>query len=110
MVGINVRELIVFGVPFLGVGILMCFALGKVFIKASKPGWACIVPVYNLWVMVQICGKRPLWFVLGLIPIVNLVPALALPFWLARSFGKDSAFGVGLLLVPAIFLPILGFG
>jgi hypothetical protein len=29
---------------------------------------------------------------------------------LSKSFGKDEAFTVGLLLIPIIFYPILGLG
>jgi hypothetical protein len=28
----------------------------------------------------------------------------------AKSFGKDAAYGIGLALLPFIFYPLLGFG
>ena len=45
-----------------------------------------------------------------LIPFVNLIIAIILLIDLAKSFGKGVGFGIGLLLLPFIFFPILGFG
>ena len=54
--------------------------------------------------------KPAWWIVLFLIPLVNLIPALILPFSLAERFGKGGGFGVGLLLLPIVFYPMLAFG
>ena len=32
----------------------------KTFVKAGQPGWAAIVPFYNLYIWVKIAG-RPTW-------------------------------------------------
>ena len=45
-----------------------------------------------------------------LIPFVNFIIAIILLIDLAKSFGKGVGFGIGLLLLPIIFFPILGFG
>ena len=76
----------------------------KIFEKAGKPGWASIVPVYNIIVMLEIVD-RPLWWI-----ILPIVPAIVIPLELAKRFGKSTGFGVGLLLLPIIFVPMLGFG
>src|ERR1700734_963890 len=82
----------------------------KVFTKAGKPGWAAIIPIYNLIVLLQIAGK-PWWGIfLFLIPLVNLVMAILVGIAVAKSFGRGEAFGVGLALLGFIFYPILGFG
>jgi uncharacterized membrane protein YoaK (UPF0700 family) len=82
----------------------------KVFVKAGKPGWAAIIPIYNLIVLIEI-AKRPLWwFVLFLIPVVNIFAAIVISLEIAKRFGKDMGFGIGLALLPMIFYPILGFG
>jgi len=104
----------VFGTLFLiiclALMVVMVIAMWKVFTKAGQPGWAAIVPIYNLIVMLQIIG-RPLWWVfLCLIPLVNLVVGIIVVIDLARSFGKDVGFAIGLLLLGFIFYPILGFG
>jgi hypothetical protein len=82
----------------------------KIYAKAGKPGWASIVPIYNVIVLLDIVGKPVWWVLLFLVPLVNLVVQIMVIFGLARVFGKGAGFGVGLLLFPAIFLPILGFG
>ena len=85
-------------------------SLWQVYVKAGKPGWACLVPIYNLYVMMQIVGKPGWWVVLFIIPIVNIVMIVLLPFWMANAFGKGMGYGFGLLFLPYIFYPILGFG
>ena len=82
----------------------------KVFVKAGKPGWAAIVPIYNLIVLLQIAGKPLWWFILFLIPVVNLIAAILVGIAVAKNFGKSDAFGIGLGLLGPIFYPILGFG
>jgi chromate transport protein ChrA len=85
-------------------------AMWKTFVKAGKPGWASLIPIYNLVVLMQIAG-RPLWWVLLLfIPFVNLVIHIIVSIDVAKNFGKGTGFGVGLALLGFIFYPILGFG
>jgi uncharacterized membrane protein YoaK (UPF0700 family) len=82
----------------------------KLFVKAGEPGWASIIPIYNAIVMLKIAGKPLWWFLLYLIPIVNIVIAIIVTVALAKNFGKDVGFAVGLILLPIIFYPILAFG
>ncbi|HXE42330.1 MAG TPA: DUF5684 domain-containing protein [Candidatus Baltobacteraceae bacterium] len=82
----------------------------KVFVKAGKPGWAAIVPIYNVIVLLQIANKPLWWIILFFIPIVNLVMAILVGIAVAKNFGKSEAFGIGLALLGFIFYPILGFG
>ena len=102
---------LVFFVVYLGVIILTIAGIWKTFVKAGKPGWASIVPIYNLIVMLEIVGKPMWWIVLCLIPCVNIVVALILiPIEMAKVFGKGAGFGLGLGFLPFIFYPMLGFG
>lgn len=80
------------------------------FTKAGKPGWASIIPIYNLIVLVEIVGRPFWWIVLMLIPCVNVIVAILMSLDMAKSFGKGPGFGIGLALLPMIFYPILGFG
>lgn len=90
--------------------ILMVAALWMIFRKAGKPGWAAIIPIYNLIVLLQIV-KKPLWWVILLfIPLVNFVFGIIILDALSRSFGKRTGFTLGLIFLPFIFFPILGFG
>lgn len=98
-------------VLYIAVIVLVVAGAWKVFTKAGQPGWAAIVPIYNTYVMsVEICKLPILWFVLSLIPFVNFIAAIVICINLAKVFGKEGGFIVGLILLPMIFVPILGFG
>lgn len=94
----------------LAIIILIIASFWKVFTKAGKPGWASIIPIYNIIVMLQIVGRPWWWLLLMLIPIVGLVIAIIVSIDMAKSFGKGAGFGIGLALLGFIFYPILGFG
>jgi hypothetical protein len=93
---VGFKLLVVFLVS-LALLILIVMGLWKVFTKAGKPGWAAIIPIYNVIVILEICG-RPVWWVLLIlfIPCVNIFLMLIVMFDLAKSFGKDAGFGLGL--------------
>jgi len=82
----------------------------KVFVKAGKPGWASLIPIYNVVVILQIVGRPIWWLVLLFIPFVNFVVAIIISIDMAKSFGKGTGFGIGLALLGVIFYPMLGFG
>ena len=82
----------------------------KVFVKAGKPGWACLIPIYQTVVMLQIVGRPIWWLILLFIPFVNFVVLIIVSIDMAKSFGKGTGFGIGLAFLAPIFYPILGFG
>lgn len=91
--------------------VFLIAAQWKVFAKAGQPGWACLVPFYNIYIMTQI-AKKPGWWVaiILLVPIANLIFAIMLINGVSKAFGKDVGFTLGLLFLSFIFWPILGFG
>src|ERR1043166_6841868 len=99
-----------FWVFWLAYTILMIAAWWKIFIKASQPGWASIIPIYNLYIWCKIVGRPWWWILLMLIPFVNFIICIILCIDLAKSFGKGAGFGIGLAFLGIIFFPILGFG
>jgi len=90
--------------------VVMIAAMWKVFTKAGKPGWAAIIPIYNVIVLLDIAGKPAWWIVLYLIPLVNFVMLILTYVALAEKFGKGGGFAMGLVFLGVIFFPILGFG
>lgn len=90
--------------------VVMIIALWKVFTKAGKPGWASLIPIYNLIVLLEIVGRPGWWVILMLIPFVNVVIGIIVVFDLAKSFGKGAGFALGLLFLNVIFILILAFG
>ncbi|WP_027188911.1 DUF5684 domain-containing protein [Paucidesulfovibrio longus] len=82
----------------------------KTFEKAGQPGWAAVIPIYNLIVMLRIV-HRPLWWILLLfVPLLNIVIFIVIGIDLAKRFGKSALYGVGIALLGFIFVPMLGFG
>lgn len=95
---------------WLALVVLFVASAWKVFTKAGQPGWAAIIPIYNIIVLLQIVGRPLWWLLLMFIPLVNFVIAILIYIDLAKSFGQSTGFAIGLLLLAPIFWPILGFG
>ena len=78
--------------------------------KAEVPGWTILVPIYGYVKLLHIAGRSGWWMLLAFVPYLGLLTYIVLSLDLARAFGRGLRFGIGLLLLPAIFAPILGFG
>ncbi len=103
------RKVIVI-ILYIAIVVLVIAGFWKTFEKAGQPGWAAIVPIYNVIILLKIVGKPLWWIILFLIPFVSIVMAIIVAMEVAKSFGKSAGFGVGLAFLPFIFYPILGFG
>ncbi|RLE19537.1 MAG: signal peptidase I [Acidobacteria bacterium] len=90
--------------------VLVIAGMWKTFAKAGKPGWACLIPIYNLIVLLEIAGKELWWIILLFIPVVNFVILILVSIAVAEKFGKGAGFGLGLAFLPMFFFPLLGFG
>ena len=95
---------------YLALIVFMIASIWKVFAKAGQPGWAAIVPIYNYFVMAKMAEKPMWWGALCLIPYVNIVFMIWIWNRIAKRFGKGPGFTVGIILLPFIFIPMLGFG
>ncbi len=92
------------------IAIIVIASLWKLFSKAGQPGWAAIIPIYNVIVWLNVI-KRPIWWIILLfIPFVNIIIMIIMDIDTAKAFGKDVGFGIGIIFFPYIFLPILAFG
>ncbi len=88
------------------IGLLLIAGMWRVFSKAGKPGWAAIIPIYNIYVLTQIVGRPAWWLVLFLIPFVNFIAIIILEIDLCKSFGVSWLW---ILTGPILWL-VLGFG
>lgn len=86
------------------------------FKKAGKEGWYALIPVYNKIVLLEIIGYNWYYiflFALGTIPVIGWTLEMLYLFSksvkLAKSFGKDLTFGIGLWLLTPVFLAIIAF-
>ena len=94
----------------LAIVVLMIASMWKIFTKAGKPGWACLIPIYSTIVLLEIVGKPTWWLILFFIPFVNYVFIIWTMNMLSKSFGKDVGYTAGMLLLGIVFFPMLAFG
>ena len=103
-----------FGLGSMLVGLLIALIIiasaWKVFEKAGEPGWAAIIPIYNIIIMLKIAGKPTWWVILFLIPFVNFVVAIIALIAFCARFGKGVGFAIGMVFLPFIFWPLLAWG
>lgn len=78
--------------------------------KAGTSGWGMIVPFFNPYLVCTIAKQPGWWFILLLIPLVNIVIHLIVSLDIAKHVKKGSGFTVGLWLLGPICFLILGFG
>ena len=90
--------------------LVLVISLWKIFTKASEAGWKCLIPVYNFWVLLKITRLPGYYFILLLIPLINIFASIRMAKRLSTSFGRGTGFTVGLIFLPFIFYPILAFG
>lgn len=131
--GISIGMIAVFGLIWF---VIQVIAYWKIFDKAGKPGWHCIIPVLNIYDQFDICWKGIYGIVCFLLLMVtsaagnylqttqstammSLAGIAGLIFFviyviglykLSRSFGHGALFTLGLIFFQPIFMLILGFG
>ena len=99
---------LIFGLAYFAFIGAIIYGGWKTFEKAGKPGWAMLVPIYNLVVLHEIVGRETIKLLLWFIPLVNLYFIITLYISLGRSFGKRET---GELILSVLFWPIyLGLG
>ena len=99
-----------FWILSMALGVLKIVSLWKIFKKAGKPGWASIVPIYNIYIMCEIAEKEWWYILLLCVPFVNIYAIIVLYNGMAKKFGKGGGFVVGMILLPVVFFPMLAFG
>lgn len=99
----------IFFLLVLGVVVLLFASMWKLYEMAGKPGWAAIVPIYNILVQLEIIKKPWWWLLLIIIPYVGVIWAIWSTNLLMKSFGKTEGYTIGVILLPFIFLPMLAF-
>ena len=97
----------------LGLAVFMIVSMWIVLKKAGRPGWAVLVPIYDVYVVLKVAGMPGswvLWLLAMLVPIADVIVAVLISLGIAYNFGKSALFAVGLLFLPFVFIPILAFG
>jgi hypothetical protein len=97
-------------IVYIALIVLIVASLWRIFTKAGRPGWAAIIPIYNLIVLLDVAGKPWWWILLLFIPLVNFIVIIVVYMDLAKAFGQGTGFGCLLILFSFIMLPLLAFG
>ena len=91
------------------VGVFMIISRWRIFKKAGIPGWGILIPVYNIVLILKLggmSGRWALWLLfpplLGVVMIINI-------FKIVEKFWKHWTFGLGMLFIKIVFVPILAF-
>lgn len=108
--GIAAGALTVYYIIILAIAVVSLIGLWKMFTKAGKPGWACIIPFYSQYCQFEMAWGNGWLFLLTLIPCVNVVVMIMMWLKMAKAFGQGTGFGLGLFFLNPIFTMILGFG
>ncbi len=126
--------LAVFGILIVVFALAVCILFiatnWKIFSKAGKPGWGALIPFYNTYIMSDIAFGNLSYFIAVMVSwgvsltggfsgssiLTNIAGLASLVLYviycvkISKAFGKSGGFAVGLVLLPFIFFPILGFG
>ena len=94
---------LIFGLAYFAFIGAIIYGGWKTFEKAGKPGWAMLIPIYNMVVLHEIVGRETIKLLLLFIPIVNIYFGITLIVSLAKSFGKRET---GELILSVLFWPI----
>ena len=95
---------------YLVVIVVTIAGMWRVFQKAGRKGWEAIIPIYNLFIIQKIIGKPWYWVILMMIPYIGIIWTIWSTNLMSKSFGKSEGFTIGMIILPFIFYPILGFG
>ncbi len=127
--------MVVIIIIYLVIAILKLIGTWKMLTKAGESGWKSLIPFYNQWTLCKVAGISPYWVLeIIVVSMINsvlngilgsnvisvilslIVYANTIYFWvilsisLAKSFGKDTGFGVATVFFSFITYPMMGMG
>ena len=78
--------------------------------KAGQFGLLACIPIVQFFIWAIMAKKEVWWGILCCIPIVNIVIIVIILNEISKNFGRGVGTTLGLMFLPFIFWPILGFG
>ena len=108
--------------------ILTIIATWKIFKKAGEPGWKCLIPIYNIYI-ISLDGSSYIFIETnpGVVvfdaskhipTVIALIAMLVIDIWgfilydwrTSKAFGHGIGYFLGLFFFQPIFWLIIGFG
>ncbi len=100
---------IVWLVLILAVYVYVAVCLMKIAKKTGTANaWLAWIPILNVFLMLQIARKPLWWFILMLIPIVNIVISIIVWMEIAKAVRKPEWLGI-LMIIPMVNLVVPGY-
>jgi hypothetical protein len=106
-----------FAFVFIAIAVVVTIGMWKAFAKAGQPGWAVLVPIYNIIVLLRVAGLPWYWVFAPFVAIIPILGWIAYIVWIvwihhriSTRFGQGVGFTIGLTLLGPMFWLILGFG
>jgi ABC-type Na+ efflux pump permease subunit len=101
--------MLVFVVIGIAMYIYVALALQTIATKtATANGWLAWIPIANIFLMLSVAKKPTWWFILFLIPLVNIAVAIMTWMGVAEAVKKPSWWGI-LMIVPLANLVVPGY-
>lgn len=112
---LGVFAVLIFGFVYLlilvGFYAVYSWLLSRVFRKAGIPAWKAWVPVYNLWVFLEL-GGQPGWIaILAVIPAASIIATVFLciaAYHIGLAFSKEGAWVVMFIFISWLWIAIVG--
>lgn len=87
------------------------YCMYRLFQKAGiENAWMGFIPILNYIPLMQMAKKPTWWVILLFIPLVNIVIAVNVWMRVSKAFGKSDLFGIAMIFLSFILLPMLAFG
>ena len=104
--GVLLMCVVVVGLAFY---VYMALALQTIATKTGTANaWLAWIPIANAFLILSVAKKPMWWFLLFLIPLVNLVIAVMVWMAVAQARGKPDWWGI-LMIVPLVNLIVPGY-
>ncbi len=100
---------LVLGIVFLVLLLIVLISMSRVFKKANRSGISAFIPIYNIYMLLEVANMQKSYLLPLLIPIVNIPFLLNVNVAIANQFKKSKLFGIGMTFLPFIYYPILAF-
>ncbi len=103
-------------------------SLAKVYEKAGIEGWKAYIPFYNVIPFIKISRRPKWWLYIYILSVLLIISIIFLHFWwlytflliplifgilisidFAKAFDQQALFGLGILFMPFVFIPILAY-
>ena len=89
--------------------VFLCFTTNNIFKTSWKKGYYSLIPMYNLLEILDIVKLSRYFFILLLLPIVNILIIYVILYRISIIYKTDRLFALGLIVFPIIFLPVLNY-